>query len=234
MGESLDPLSGLAPGVTFLRMRGGSGHLRRRAWAIPLLVACLVLPAWAGMMIAGPGLGLALGQLCASGLVLYAALQKPNGVIEVAKSSDERRRILVLATEAVEEPAAIDSLLAAAAAGDDVPPEVLVLAPARSSTLSEWLSDVAPGRDRAQVRLVHSVAALAAAGVEAEARVGDPDVLQAVEDTLRSFPADEVIAVTGDLAEDRTVARAVSDLRDRLRIPMELVAAGPPRPGSPV
>lgn len=210
----------------------GSGHLKMKAWMVPLLVAALVIPGSAGMLLAGPGLGLAIGQVCASGLVLYAALQKPNGAIEVAKSNDERRRILVLATEAVEKPAAIDTLVAASATRDDDPAEILVLAPARSDTLSEWLSDVEPGRDRAQVRLVHSVAALAAAGVEAEARVGDPDVLQAVEDTLRSFPADEVIAVTGDLSEDRSAARALEHMRDRLRIPIELVASGPTDSGT--
>ena len=43
-----------------------------------------------------------------------------------------------------------------------------------------------------------TVAALAKAGVKAEARVGDEDVVQAVEDQLQTFPATEVVLVSAD------------------------------------
>ena len=72
--------------------------------------------------------------------------------------------------------------------GDDA--DVLVLAPARIGFLDRWASDVEGARQAAQENLVATVAALAKAGVEAEARVGDEDVVQAVEDQLQSFPAD--------------------------------------------
>ena len=58
-----------------------------------------------------------------------------------------------------------------------------------------------------------SLATLAAADLDARGEVGDSDPVQAVEDTLRSFPAQEVVFVTG-------AARA------RRR-------GGPPPPGPP-
>lgn len=195
-------------------------HLVFKAWMIPLLVALLVAPASIAMAFVGPGLGLAVGQMLASGIVLVAALQKPDDPIEVASASDGRHRILVVATEVVEGPAAdrvVDAVLRAP--GEDRP-VVRVLAPARTAAISEWLSDTEPGRDRAQVLLVHSAAALAAAGIDAQSEIGDADVLQAVEDSLRSFPADELILVTGDPVEDRGAARVLETLQRRLPVPL--------------
>ncbi len=92
--------------------------------------------------------------------------------------------------------------------------EVRVLVPARIRFLDRWASDVerpgtAPSRD-----LVATVAALAKAGVAAEARVGDEDIVQAIEDQLQSFPATEVVLVSGE-AED--AGEAAMELRARLR-----------------
>jgi hypothetical protein len=50
--------------------------------------------------------------------------------------------------------------------------------------------------------------------VAAEARVGDEDIVQAVEDQLQSFPATEVVLVSGD-GED--VDAAAAELGSRLR-----------------
>ena len=52
------------------------------------------------------------------------------------------------------------------------------------------------------------MAALAKAGIAAEARVGDEDVVQAVEDQLQSFTASEVVLVSGEEdGEGRRVPR---------------------------
>jgi hypothetical protein len=73
---------------------------------------------------------------------------------------------------------------------------------------------VEDARHRAQQRLVMTVAALAKAGVAAEARVGDEDIVQAVEDQLQGYPATEVVLVSedGDNANE-----AAGELRSRLR-----------------
>jgi len=197
-------------------------RLKLRGWIMPILVAGLLIPGFLGALIAGPGLGVLFAEAAVFGLVIYSALQRPDEPIEVAASPDDRRRILVLTTADIAgDPWAIEQLAAAVAPAEGMDdPEVLVLAPARSGALSEWLSDVEPGRDRAQVRLVHSVAALAAAGVAAEARVGDADPLQAVEDTLRSFSVGEVVAVTGAPDEDRAGTKAVAEMERRLQVPL--------------
>lgn len=189
----------------------------RRAWMLPLIVVGLVLPGSAAMLLAGPGVGLAVGELCAVSVVVIAASQRPVEPIEVARAADGRRHVLVVAAEAVDEPGEVEEVLAACG---DPDADLLVLAPARGSALSHWLSDLEPGREEAQVVLVHSIAALTAAGLEARGQVGDADPLQAAEDTLRSFPADHVVLVTGDPAQDRAGGRAAGELGRRLGVPL--------------
>ncbi len=72
--------------------------------------------------------------------------------------------------------------------GGEEDADVLVLAPARIGFLDRWASDVEGARRGAQQTLVATVAALAKAGIAAEARVGDEDVLQAIEDQLQTPP----------------------------------------------
>ena len=74
---------------------------------------------------------------------------------------------------------------------------MLVLVPARIGFLDRWASDVEAARHRPSSNLVATVAALAKAGIAAEARVGDEDVVQAIEDQLQSYPATEVVLVSG-------------------------------------
>ena len=47
--------------------------------------------------------------------------------------------------------------------------------------------------------------------------------IQATEDQLRSYPATEVIFVTGPPEADEAGEHAVSDLRGRLRVPLRRV-----------
>jgi len=92
---------------------------------------------------------------------------------------------------------------------------VLVLSPARIGFLDRWASDVEGARQAAQQNLVATVAALAKAGIAAEARVGDEDVVQAVEDQLQSFQASEVVLVSDSGEEDD--AGITGELESRLR-----------------
>ncbi len=97
----------------------------------------------------------------------------------------------------MEEPGAVAEIARVAELGTGEDVDVLVLAPARIRFFDRWASDVEPARQAAQRNLVATVAALAKAGVEAEARVGDEDIVQAVEDQLQTFPATEVVLVGG-------------------------------------
>jgi hypothetical protein len=185
-------------------------------WKLPLIVAAISVPIIAGFFVGGGGVGLAAGALVAVAIVVIAARQRPQGPIGSAPAPDTRRHVLLVTTCAVEEPVAVAEIARAGdldGETDDV--DVRVLAPARIRFLDRWASDVEPARQAAQENLVATVAALAKAGIEAEARVGDEDLVQAVEDQLQTFPATEVVLVSA-AGEDQVDDAAVGELDRRL------------------
>jgi hypothetical protein len=184
-------------------------------WKLPLIVAAIAVPIIAGFFVGGGGVGLAMGALAVLAIVLVAIHQRPRGPIGDLSAADGARHVLIVAAERVEDPddvARITRLagIEGAAEGD----EVRVLVPARIGFLDRWASDVEGARRQAQERLVVTVAALARVGVAADARVGDEDVVQAVEDQLQSYPATEVVLV-GNATDGGEAAAA--ELRERLR-----------------
>jgi hypothetical protein len=187
-------------------------------WKLPLVVAAIAVPIALSFLLVGPAVGLPVGALVAVTIVFVAVRQKPRGAIEPATANRAERRLLVVIADPLEDPAAVEQVARAAAGGS----QVLVLAPAHIGFLDRWASDVEGARRDAQRRLVISVAALAAAGVEAEARVGDEDVVQAVEDQLSDYPATAVILVSADDAATATA----DELRSRLRADFRWVVTG--------
>ena len=101
------------------------------------------------------------------------------------------RRVLVVTTAAAPE-AEVESVVRAHA-GEDA--EVRVIAPA--SKIS-WLDRLTNAEDDARADAAERADAASAElpGDHVEAHVGDVDPLQAIEDALRTFPADEVIVLT--------------------------------------
>jgi hypothetical protein len=200
-------------------------------WKLPLVVGAIVVPIAAAFLLGGPGLGVAVGAMAAVGIVVVAVRERPRGAIGEAVSDGDRRRLLVVVSRPVEAPEAIRDIAGAARKGGGTsakPAEVLVLSPAQIGFLDRWASDVEGARRDAQRRLVITVAALAKAGVAAEARVGDEDLVQAVEDQIQSFAATEVILVTGRPGEDPAGDAAAADLGRRLRAEFRrLVVSGP-------
>jgi hypothetical protein len=193
-----------------------------RAWALPLIVFAIAVPIAAGFLLAGPALGLAVGALVAAAIVIAVARMKPETRIEVAAAPDERHRTLVVALASIDEPDTATEVAGGLVPGSDV----LVLAPATNSLLAHWADDLREAREEAQRRLVLSVGTLATAGVEARGRVGDSDVVQAVEDALREFAADDAVLVAHPVVGRGAEARALADLRVRLDLPLRLVEAG--------
>jgi hypothetical protein len=206
------------------------GDLTIKAWALPLIIVALVVPGSIAFAIAGPGVGLAVGAISAATLIVVAVRKRPDEPIEVASSDHLHRRLLLVAIEPVDRPDEVEAVRAAAGAGGVEPPEVLVLAPAINTTLSHWASDVGRSRLDAQRKLVLTMGALAAAEVEARGAVGDPDPLQAVEDTLREFAADEVlIAFPFGEKEGKALVR---ELRRRLELPVYSLRGDAPLPAA--
>lgn len=198
-------------------------------WKLPLVVAAIAVPIVAAFYVS-PGLGLAAGALAAVSIVVVAARQRPRGALGPAVADPERRRLLVVITSPVDEPGAIDEIAAIAGGDGKAPgrPDVLVISPARIGFFDRWASDVEGARREAQRRLVITVAALAGADVAAEARVGDEDLVQAVEDQLESFPATAVVLVTGRPEENEAGEAAAAELERRLRVEFKrLVLNGP-------
>jgi hypothetical protein len=185
-------------------------------WKLPLIAAAIVVPVVAGFALAGPGLGVAIAALVAFAIVWIAVRQSPRGPIGSPPEAG-RRNVLLVLTCAVEEPGEVQRLINDAGLGsDEDEASILVLSPARIGFLDRWASDVEPARRAAQRNLVATVAALAKAGIAAEARVGDEDVVQAVEDQLQSFPASEVTLV-GEGEPSAADEAAAAELEARLR-----------------
>jgi len=183
------------------------------ALKLPLAVVAIAVPIAAAFLTGGPGVGVAIGALVAVALVVVAVRQRPRGALGESPPASGERRLLLVVSRPVEDPKAIREI-AAVAAGGEGEARVLVLAPARIGFLDRWASDLEGARREAQQSLVITVASLAKAGVVAEARVGDEDLVQAVEDQLGSFAATEVILAAGD---DEDAAAAAAELAARLR-----------------
>jgi hypothetical protein len=203
-----------------------------RAWMLPLIVAALAVPIIAGFATAGPPLGLALGAIAVAVLLVVAAAARYDEPIETLPAPDRRYRVLVVAEQPVEAPV-VERIAAIADEGRvaldrEQAPQVLVVAPARISLLDRWASDLGEAREAAAKVLAISLASLAAAGLDASGRVGDPDPVQAITDELLSFPAREVVLVAGPGlggAEAEEVGR-------RLDRPVRLLDPQPKRPTS--
>jgi hypothetical protein len=201
------------------------------AWKLPLWVAAIAVPIAVAFYAGGPGLGIAGGALVAVGIVFLAVRDRPRGAIGDAPAAAAGRRLLVVVSRPVEDPATIKRIVEAAGEADGeigVAVDVLVLAPARIGFLDRWASDLERARHQAQQNLVITVASLAKAGIAAEARVGDEDLVQAVEDTVPSFAATEVILVTGEDDRDPAAAAAAAELESRLRAPFTRLVLSDP------
>lgn len=195
-------------------------------WKLPLIVAAIAVPVITAFYAGGPGVGVAVGALVAVAIVVVAVRDRPRGAIGVSVA-DAGRRVLVVVSRPVEDPEAIRAIVATVGPeGDDA--DVVVLAPARIGFLDRWASDLEAARAEAQRNLVITVASLAKAGVAAQARVGDEDLVQAVEDTLQSFPATDVVLITAGEDRDPAAAAAANELKSRLRARFQCLLVSDP------
>jgi hypothetical protein len=184
------------------------------AWKPPLIIGATLISMVVASYLGGPGLGMAIGAIAASSIILMAARNPPKHPMVAAAPDDDRAHVLLVVGEPLESPEAIEQVVEATetADGSEAGTEFLVLAPRRQRFLDRWTSDTERGRAQAQRCLVFTLASLAKAGIAASARVGDEDPVQAVDDQLSSYPATQVILV------DRA-ATAAQELRARKRVP---------------
>jgi hypothetical protein len=90
-----------------------------------------------------------------------------------------------------------------------------------TSAVRYWASDEDPGRRAAQERLERSLERLRGYGIHARGEVGDSDPLQAMEDALRTFGADEIVLSTHPPGRSRWLERGiVEEARQRFAVPI--------------
>ena len=190
--------------------------MRFRPFAIPLIVAAICVPIVAAMSLAGTfgaGLGMAVGALAATSLVVFAARSRPQPTLEVAGSAEPGHRVLVVAlTEP--SPATAQRIAELAGSADDV----RLVVPVPSHRLDRWLSAEDRARHEAEARLARSAGSLVAAGLPVSGSIGDPDPAQALEDELRGFAADEVVLLTANGKDP------LAKIEPRLAIPLRRVS----------
>lgn len=200
--------------------------IRLKPWTLPLIIVAVAVPIVAAFMFGGPGAGLAAGALAVFVILVIAARARFDEPIEVGVSPGNRYMLLVVAIGVVGDPGLAGAIAGIASEGAKATgtgavadAEVLVMAPALNTAVAHWLSDLRKARLDAQRRLAISLASLAAAHLDARGEVGDSDPVQAVEDTLRSFPAQEVVFVTPSGHQGE-----VEEVRRRLDRPVRVLA----------
>jgi hypothetical protein len=171
---------------------------RREFSAVPVAVAvaAIGLAIFGGVWI-GPWativvtVGFALFVIAA--LIVWATRRgSPGEAPSVTPVRDGRYRVLVVADERCSRPSFAEELQVHAG---ERPLSVFVMAPALESRVGRLTGDQ-KGYEDATRRLDEIVGGLERASVEARGEVGPNDPLQAADDGLRQFAADEIVFVT--------------------------------------
>jgi hypothetical protein len=178
-----------------------------------LIVAAAAIETW---------LGIAVFVLLTLGAVAFWARSRSNEPVQKAAvprvRNEDERRILVIANETVggEE---LFAILRQKSEG--VLERIHVVCPALNSQLRHWASDEDGARAAAQGRLDASLDQLRDHGIQADGEVGDSDPLQAIEDALRTFGADEIVISTHPEGRSNWLERNVVELAgDRFDVPI--------------
>src|SRR5437667_6351519 len=197
--------------------------LRSEAEAFKFLIAsigyfgAIVIASVAGGKWVGLGVFLFLSAVVGAWWARARREGRPERTTPRPHAAGERR-ILVVANETVGGHHLRSMILERSL---DVREEVLVVTPALNSPLKHWVSDEDEARAAAQERLDASLARLAEAGVQARGEVGDGDPLQAMEDALRTFGADEIVISTHPPGRSNWLERGVVEkARERFAVPI--------------
>ena len=178
-----------------------------------IAIAALAGGRWVGLgvfiLLTGVGVGLYMRR---------GEPQAPVRTVPVRQSAEGERNILVVANETVGGGPLRKEIVKRS---EGVQEHVRVVCPALNSPLRHWVSDEDPARAHAQERLEHSLARLREAGIDAQGEVGDSDPLQAIEDALRTFGADEIIISTHPEGRSNWLEKGiVGAARERFALPI--------------
>jgi nucleotide-binding universal stress UspA family protein len=178
-----------------------------------IAIAALALGKWAGLAV--------FAALTLAGLVYVAGARRseaPRQQVPLRQGTANERRILVIANETVGGGPLREEIRQRSEGYDE---HILVVCPALNSPLRHWASDEDDARVKAQERLSASLARLQEAGIDAKGEVGDAEPLQAMEDALRLFGADEIIISTHPEGRSHWLERGIVDAaRERFAVPI--------------
>ena len=183
------------------------------AYFLAIVIADVVGGRWWGL-----GVFVVLSALVLVWFFRRERREQPPAAAPRQRGTDDERRILVVANETVAGRRLREAIQAAAAGRRT---NVLGVSPALNTPLKHWTSDEAKARAAAEERLRRSVAELERLGISARGEVGDADPVQAIEDALRTFGADELIISTHPEGRSNWLERGVvTSARERFAVPV--------------
>jgi hypothetical protein len=179
-----------------------------------IVIAASLGGVWAGVVVFVLATGVVAGWILFTG-----KRERPTQVAPPGRHSEDERRILVIANETVGGTALRDTIRQKAEGYPSS--KVHVVAPALNTLVRHWASDEDPARRAAEERLRNSLERLRAGGIDASGAVGDGEPLQAMEDGLRLFDADEIVISTHPEGRSHWLEKGVvADARERFAVPV--------------
>jgi len=155
-------------------------------------------------------------------IVGYRYFRSDPKVVEPAvwdrsRDADGRHRILVVANETM----AGRALRSEISSHQTERTELRVVVPALNSRIKHWTNEEDQARVEAQQRLERLLEGLRSQGLEAGGGIGDADPVQAMEDALRLYSADEVIISTHPPGRSNWLEHdVVSRAQERFEVPV--------------
>jgi hypothetical protein len=192
------------------------------AFRFTVVVAVLLAPVALAAILFGSGVGLAVAGGLAFGIFFALFVLKRDSGPERAtlrrRRADGGHRVLIVANETLSG-GALRHEIEHRAEGRDT--ELFVVTPALNSKIRHWTSDDDRARAAAHGRLQEMMDALDREGFKVQGDIGEADPIQAMEDALRVFEADEVIVSTHPPGRSHWLERdVVQRARDRFDVPV--------------
>jgi GABA permease len=152
-----------------------------------LIVVAAAINRWVGLVVFVVLTAIAIAW------IVRARREPPVRTGPMRFSAPGERRFLVIANETVGGEKLREEIRRRA---EDYEERVRVICPTLLSRVRFIASDEDAARAQAQERLDHSISRLREIGINCEGEVGEADPVQAIEDGLRTFGADEIIIST--------------------------------------
>jgi|SRR5262245_32537938 len=192
------------------------------AFRFTVVVAVLLAPVALAAILFGSGVGLAVAGGLAFGIFFALfVLRRERGPERAElrrRRTDGGHRVLIVANETLSG-SALRHEIEHRATGRDT--ELFVVTPALNSKIRHWTSDDDRARAAAHARLQEMMDTLDREGFKVQGDIGEADPIQAMEDALRVFEADEVIVSTHPPGRSHWLERdIVQRARERFDVPI--------------